>query len=65
MIRTHPNDPPLTASETARVAWLIARMTKRAVAGEDVDQRDLQRRLDRILDGARKRAEKTTKENRT
>ncbi|WP_198358444.1 DUF6257 family protein [Streptomyces fildesensis] len=60
MIRTHPNDPPLTASEAARVAWLIARMAKRAVAGEDVDQRDLQRKLDRILDGARKRADQAT-----
>ncbi|MCM2427555.1 DUF6257 family protein [Streptomyces sp. RKAG337] len=58
MIRTHPNDPPLTGAEAARVAWLTARMCKRAVAGEDVDQHDLQRKLDRILDGARKRAEK-------
>lgn len=60
MIRTHPNDPPLTGAETARVAWLIARMAKRAIAGEDVDQRDLQRKLDRILDGARKRADQAT-----
>ncbi|MFI1091938.1 DUF6257 family protein [Streptomyces sp. NPDC020917] len=58
MIRTHRDDPPLTAGEAAKVAWLIARMAKRGVAGEDVDQRDLQRKLDRILDGARKRAEK-------
>ncbi|WP_308011830.1 DUF6257 family protein [Actinacidiphila acidipaludis] len=57
MIRTHPDDPPLTGAEAARVAWLIARMAKRGVAGEDVDQRDLQRKLDRILDGARKRAD--------
>ncbi|WP_308011893.1 DUF6257 family protein [Actinacidiphila acidipaludis] len=57
MIRTHPDDPPLTAAEAARVAWLIARMAKRGVAGDDVDQRDLQRKLDRILDGARKRAD--------
>ncbi|MBY8876803.1 DUF6257 family protein [Streptomyces sp. PLK6-54] len=56
-MRTHPDDPPLTGAEAARVAWLIARMAKRGVAGEDVDQRDLQRKLDRILDGARKRAD--------
>ncbi|WP_328466654.1 DUF6257 family protein [Streptomyces sp. NBC_00448] len=58
MIRTHPNDPPLTAGEAAKVAWLIGRMAKRGIAGEDVDQRDLRRKLDRVLDGARKRAEK-------
>jgi hypothetical protein len=58
MIRTHPNDPPLTGAEAAKVAWLIARMTKRGIAGEDVDQRDLQAKLDRILNTARKRAEK-------
>jgi hypothetical protein len=58
MIRTHPNDPPLTGAEASRVAWLIARMAKRSIAGEQVDQADLQAKLDRILDGARKRAEK-------
>ncbi|WP_335982439.1 DUF6257 family protein [Streptomyces sp. CA2R106] len=58
MIQTHPNDPPLTGAEAAKVAWLIARMTKRGLAGEQVDQSDLQKKLDRILDGARKRAEK-------
>jgi hypothetical protein len=58
MIQTHPDDPPLTAAEAARVAWLIGRMAKRGIAGEDVDQTDLLRKLDRILDGARKRAEK-------
>ena len=58
MIRTHPNDPPLTAGETAKVAWLIGRMAKRGLAGDDVDQSDLHRKFDRVLDGARKRAEK-------
>jgi hypothetical protein len=58
VIRTHPNDPPLTTGEAAKVGWLIARMAKRAVAGEDVHQADLQRKVDRIIDGARKRAEK-------
>ena len=58
MIHTHPNDPPLTAGEAARVALLIGRMAKRGLAGDDVDQADLQRKLDRILEGTRKRAEK-------
>ncbi|SEG46134.1 hypothetical protein SAMN05216223_105307 [Actinacidiphila yanglinensis] len=57
MIHTHPNDPPLTTGEAARVAWLIARMGKRGLAGDDVDLTDLQRKLDRILNAARKRAE--------
>lgn len=61
MIRTHPNDPPLTGREAAKVAWLIGRMAKRGLAGEDVDQTDLQRKLDRVLDGARKRAEQNGK----
>lgn len=50
--------PPLTAGETAKVSWLVARMAKRSIAGADVDQADLLRRMDRILEGARKRAEK-------
>jgi hypothetical protein len=58
MIQTHRDDPPLTAGEAAKVAWLIARMAKRGVAGEDVDLTDLKRKLDRILDSARERAEK-------
>lgn len=62
MIRTHRDDPPLTAAEAARVAWLIGRMTKRGLAGDDVDQSDLLRKLDRVLDGARKRAEKAEKD---
>lgn len=65
MIRTHPNDPPLTGAEAAKVAWLIARMAKRGVAGEDVDLSDLKRKLDRILDGARERAEKAATAART
>ena len=61
MIQTHPNDPPLTAGEAARVAWLIGRMAKRGLAGEEVDLSDLQRKLDGILDGARKRADQANK----
>jgi hypothetical protein len=58
MIRTHPDDPPLTGGEATKLAWLGVRMAKRAIAGEEVDLSDLQRKFDRIIDGARKRAEK-------
>ncbi|WP_435185942.1 DUF6257 family protein [Streptomyces sp. bgisy126] len=51
--------PKLTPAEHARVAWCVARMAKRCVAGEDVDRADLERKVDRILDGARKRAGKS------
>ncbi|WP_432128254.1 DUF6257 family protein [Streptomyces sp. bgisy082] len=51
--------PKLTPTEQAKVAWCVARMAKRCVAGEDVDRADLERKVDRILDGARKRAEKS------
>jgi hypothetical protein len=57
VIQTHPDDPPLTGREAAKVAWYTARMAKRSVAGEDVDLSDLKRKLDRILDGARERAD--------
>ncbi|MFF2258371.1 DUF6257 family protein [Streptomyces albidoflavus] len=51
-------EPQLTASEKTKAAWLIARMAKRAVAGPEVDQSDLERKLDRLLDAARKREAK-------
>ncbi|MGI5356140.1 DUF6257 family protein [Streptomyces sp. CA-252508] len=51
--------PKLTPTEQAKVAWAVARMAKRCVAGEDVDRSDLERKVDRILDGARQRAEKS------
>ncbi|MET9935204.1 MULTISPECIES: DUF6257 family protein [unclassified Streptomyces] len=51
--------PKLTAREHAQVGWYVARMAKRCVAGEDVDRADLERKVDRILDGARKRASKS------
>lgn len=50
-----PDEPQLTAGETARVAWLVARMAKRGIAGEDVYQGDLERKVERVLEGARKR----------
>ncbi|MES9804982.1 DUF6257 family protein [Streptomyces cinereoruber] len=49
--------PKLTAREHAQVAWCVARMAKRCAAGEQVDRSDLERKVDRILDGARKRSE--------
>ncbi|MFE5629588.1 DUF6257 family protein [Streptomyces sp. NPDC056543] len=53
-----PNYPKLTAGENAKVALLVARMAKRCIASESVDRSDLERKVDRILDGARKRAER-------
>lgn len=54
--------PRLTATEIAKIAWLTARMAKRGLAddrqyGGRIDQSDLERRVDRILDGARAREE--------
>ncbi|MFF4701404.1 DUF6257 family protein [Streptomyces chattanoogensis] len=54
-------DPKLTTSEKARIAVLVGRMCKRHIASPDVHQADLQRRVDRILDGARERDEKNRK----
>ncbi|WP_202527061.1 DUF6257 family protein [Streptomyces sp. SID5770] len=50
--------PKLTAREHAQVAWAVARMAKRCVAGEQVDRSDLERKVERILEGARKREAK-------
>ncbi|WP_405409796.1 DUF6257 family protein [Streptomyces decoyicus] len=54
-------EPKLTAAEKVRIAGLVARMCKRDLAGPDVHQGDLQRKVDRILDGAREREEKTAR----
>ncbi|MFJ8668544.1 DUF6257 family protein [Streptomyces sp. NPDC093600] len=59
-----PNHPKLTAGEHARIAWNVARMAKRSIASETVYQGDLERKVDRIIDGARKRAEKNAKHSR-
>ncbi|MFI0989709.1 DUF6257 family protein [Streptomyces exfoliatus] len=53
-----PNYPKLTAGEHARVAWNVVRMCKRSIASETVYQGDLEKKVDRIIDRARKRAEK-------
>ena len=52
-------EPQLTASEKTKAAWLIARMAKRAVAGPEVDQSDLEKKLDRLMETARQREAKT------
>ncbi|GAA2615406.1 hypothetical protein GCM10010425_05170 [Streptomyces spororaveus] len=48
-------DPKFTARETAQIGWYIGRMAKRGVAGENVYQGDLERKVERIIDGARER----------
>lgn len=58
MIRIHDDDPPFTVRETAQLTWLVGRMAKRNIAGDDVDQTDLQRKVDRIVRKARERAGK-------
>ncbi|MFV0136367.1 DUF6257 family protein [Streptomyces sp. HMX87] len=44
-----------TAGEKARIAVLLARMGTRGRAGENVDLSDLQRRVERIENTARRR----------
>ncbi|MEV6331465.1 DUF6257 family protein [Streptomyces sp. NPDC051909] len=56
--------PKLTAGETARLGWTVARMAKRCLAGENADRSDLERKFERIVDGARDRAEKNAKKDR-
>ncbi|WP_329382112.1 DUF6257 family protein [Streptomyces sp. NBC_01351] len=51
-------DPKFTAGETAKLAWYIGRMAKRGIAGETVYQGDLERKVERIIDGAREREER-------
>lgn len=56
-------EPKLTAGEKTKVAWYIARMAKRGLAddreyGGRVHQGDLQRKVDRVIEQARKREER-------
>ncbi|MFF2805760.1 DUF6257 family protein [Streptomyces sp. NPDC058000] len=53
-----PDEPKLTAGEKAKVTWLIGRMAKRGLAGEQVYQGDLERKVEGVLEGARKRQER-------
>ncbi|MFD3465036.1 DUF6257 family protein [Streptomyces sp. NPDC058682] len=48
-------DPKFTAAETAKLGWYMARMAKRGIASETVYQGDLERKVERIIDGARER----------
>ncbi|WP_329100278.1 DUF6257 family protein [Streptomyces sp. NBC_01439] len=48
-------DPKFTAKETAQIGWYIARMAKRGIASETVHLGDLERKVERIIDGARER----------
>ncbi|MFE7596921.1 DUF6257 family protein [Streptomyces sp. NPDC057494] len=50
--------PKLTAGEKTQVAWYVARMCKRGIAGETVYQGDLEAKVERVIDRARKRAAK-------
>ncbi|MFF8836069.1 DUF6257 family protein [Streptomyces sp. NPDC015130] len=56
-----PKNPKLTAGEKAQVGWYVARMCKRGIASETVYQGDLEKKVDRIIDRARERAEKNAK----
>lgn len=47
-----------TAGEKVRVAALVARMAKRGAAGTGVDISDLQARVERIENAARRRKQK-------
>lgn len=47
-----------TTSEKLRIAALTARMAKRGLAGMNVDLSDLQRKVERIENQARKRIAK-------
>ncbi|MFJ9075556.1 DUF6257 family protein [Streptomyces sp. NPDC102278] len=51
-------DPKFTAGEIAQIAWYTARMAKRGIASQTVYQGDLERKVDRIIDGAREREER-------
>ncbi|WP_404958053.1 DUF6257 family protein [Streptomyces sp. 147326] len=48
-------DPKFTAREVAQIGWYTARMAKRGIAGENVHLGDLERKVERIIDGARER----------
>ncbi|MFI8262095.1 DUF6257 family protein [Streptomyces sp. NPDC085665] len=48
-------DPKFTAREVAQIGWYTARMAKRGIAGETVHLGDLERKVERIIDGARER----------
>ncbi|MCM2391321.1 DUF6257 family protein [Streptomyces albipurpureus] len=60
------DEPQLTVAEKARVVYYVARMAKRGIADPDrqrgtVDLSDLERGVERVIDGARKREERAAK----
>lgn len=57
-------DPKFTAGEITKMAWLTARMAKRGIASQTVYQGDLERKFDRIVDGAREREEQNAKNSK-
>ncbi|WP_328399639.1 DUF6257 family protein [Streptomyces sp. NBC_00390] len=59
----YENEPRLTAGEKTQVAWYVARMAKRGIAGERVYQGDLERKVERVIAKARKREELDEKKN--
>ncbi|MGW0750376.1 DUF6257 family protein [Streptomyces sp. NPDC002587] len=54
-------DPKFTAGDVAKIAWLTARMAKRGIASQTVHLGDLERKVDKVIDGARKREEQQAK----
>lgn len=54
-------DPKFTTGEAAKIAWLIARMAKRGIASQTVYQGDLERKVEKVIEGARKREEEQRK----
>lgn len=55
-------EPKLTTGEKAKVAWYVARMAKRGLAddrltGGRVHQRDLERKVEQVIEQARTREE--------
>ncbi|MFD9225256.1 DUF6257 family protein [Streptomyces sp. NPDC060064] len=62
----YADEPRLTAGEKTKVAWLVARMAKRGLAASnsptgDVYQGDLQKKVERVIEGARKREAREAK----
>ncbi|MEU8525193.1 DUF6257 family protein [Streptomyces sp. NPDC048629] len=62
--RKNDSTPKLTVGEKARVTYLVARMAKRSIASETVHMGDLERRVDRVIDGARRREERNAKKRK-
>lgn len=57
-------EPKLTTGEKTQVAWYVARMAKRGLAGAHVYQRDLERKVERVIEQARKREEQAAKKSK-